>query len=352
MDNIWQDRFFAKSAAWHGKGVVMPQGATAVEACKIARLDYVVSTKPLLVDMGGVIVPMGDRVAIVRDPVPEDDQYRIYGVASKDYTVLQNTDIAAMLEPLTKVWPVETMGALDQGKQIFMVLDAGMQKIGKKGGEVRNFFTFTEGKDGGHGLSILFTPVKTVCENTLRIALKQAFVTVNISHRGKVEAELQWRVDLLKKLQDVIGTVTASFDLMARAVLTEKQSRRVIDAAYPYPAKPAKVELKDDLDAAERKRAGILLDRVDGIESDWEIAKKRAEERRTMVWELFSGTHDTMRGMEGTAWGAYNAVVEVEDYRKEERGEDALVSALFGARARRKIRAFAEAYELAQVVVR
>ena len=100
------------------------------------------------------------------------------------------------------------------------------------------------------------------------------------------------------------------------------------------------------------QRAGALLDRVEAVESDWETAKKRSDERRSLAWELFNGKGETMRGMEGTAWGAYNAVVEIEDYRKEERGEDALVSALFGARARRKLRAFEEAYELAQAVVR
>jgi len=82
----------------------------------------------------------------------------------------------------------------------------------------------------------------------------------------------------------------------------------------------------------------------------WEENMNLMKRRRDGARELFEGlgTGMDLKAAKGTMWGAYNAVVECEDYR---RGKSEAVkiaeSSMYGERAASKKRAFE--YAVAQV---
>lgn len=346
--NLFGERFLGRrEPAWHRLGEVFTEPLTAVAAAERSKIhEIVVEKRQLQVDLGGVWSSF-DRYAIVRLPTSDDPEYRVFGECSKDYGLIQNADLAIYLDKLTEKWPVETMGALGFGETVFMTLDAGKKEI--QGDPVHQYFLLTDTKDGKTGIRLHFTPVRVVCQNTLMAGEGAAVATARLRHDPNVEEELTWRLDLIKELQDVAEKIMFSFDLMATAALEDDDARKIIAAAYPYPRKPAKVQLAEDMTPEQAAKVQGMLERVDRAEREWINAKHRQDERRGAAFELYEKFNDETPKLARTPWAAYNAVVECEDYRENVGKEDADYSLLFGLRARAKHRAYNVSCEFAEL---
>jgi phage/plasmid-like protein (TIGR03299 family) len=346
---LFGERFFGRrEPAWHGLGTVFTDNPSPIEAIGRADLDYNIIKAPLMVDLDGVQTSFG-RVAIVREPTHDDSQYRVFGDAQENYTVLQNREIAEIVNPLADRWPLETIGALHNGATLFLTLDAGESEI--NGDPIHNYFMVADKRDGGTAFDIAFTPIRVVCQNTLEAGKAAAVASASLRHTESLREEVEWRVELLEQMQQVMEKVNAGFEMMANAVLTPEGINRVIEVSYPYPRKPKKVRLADELEPGELERVGGLLDAVRIAERDYETSCQRADERRNVVRELFGTFNDEQPSLANTSWAVYNAVVEFEDYRKTQGREDPLVSALFGDRAKVKRWAYGEARKQAEKVV-
>ena len=82
-----------------------------------------------------------------------------------------------------------------------------------------------------------------------------------------------------------------------------------------------------------KELAKRYTDAIQSYEKEVESVKA-IREGATGLFERFNDEHTKFAN---TAWGAYNAIVETEDYRK---GWNISESALFGPRAQRKAKAF------------
>lgn len=343
---LFGERFLGKrEPAWHGLGTVFTENISPVEAVHQADMAFNITTEPLLVELGGVYTSYG-KVAIVREPTDDDDQYRVFGEAKEGYTFLQNVEIAELLEPIAKLWPVETIGALHNGATMFLTLDAGEREI--MGDLIKLFFMISDTRDGLTAFGIDFTPVRAVCANTLMMGKEAAVVSAKLRHTESIREEVEWRVEILEKMHQVMEKGIGHFETMAQAALTPRQITEIIKQAYPYPRTPRKVQIAEQLSEDEMARVSGLLEAVKLAERDFETAKARADERRTAVRELLGTFNEDNPQVADTAWATYNAIVEMEDYREKGSNEDPLVSALFGDRARVKQRAFGQALKYAE----
>jgi hypothetical protein len=343
--NLFGERYAGRKAGWHELGTVFTEPTDAIQAVEIARLNYGIELRPLLVDIGGVMVAY-DRKAIVRMPTPDDAQYRVLGTAAADYGLLQNTDLARLINPLTDKWPVETVGALGMGETVFFCLDAGEDAV--KGDPVHKYFVCHDTRDGETALGLMFTPIRTQCQNTLDAGKFAAIASAILRHSPTMEREFEWRIALLGEMQKAETRVMGQFDALAECFLSEAAVKHIVDIAYPYPRKPRKVELAAALDVQEFSKLNGLMETVRVSERDWATAKERIDERRAAVATMFGMFNDDNPTLSGTAWGLYNAVVEVEDFREPMGNEDANLSMLFGERGRTKQRAFGAAWEWSQ----
>ncbi len=342
---IFGERFLGRRRpAWHGLGQTFDAPIGALEAIETAGLDYQVSLEPMYFNVPGTRKKISaERNAIVRHPTPDADKFEVLGYAQDTYGLLQNTELGAILDPLTERWPVESVGALKLGKTIFLSLDAGGGEVG--GEEVHQYFLFTETKDGLTSAKFAFTPVRVVCQNTLVSGLKQAVVTATLPHHGDFEDDLNWRTSLLYQLQDVQEQVMASFNAMAAQRISAGMAKSIFTAAYPEPQVPQKIAIARAL--AEEKELAEEGDYIDVEQKEkWlQTTVDRMAGRRGAANELFAKLNDEYPEIANTSWGAYNAVVEVEDFRGKE-NEGSLSSTLFGSRAQAKKRAFNRALEL------
>lgn len=349
--NLFGERFLGnREPAWHGLGKVFEDPITAVEAVELCGLNYSVVKLPLAglvqTPFGTQMVEVEDRIMIAREPTPDDDRYQFFGVASPNYGIIQNTDVAKALDVLTSEWPVETVGALGKGETIFFSLKVGGVEIG--GEEVEEYFLVTDTKNGGTSMRIAYTPVRVVCQNTLVTGLSQAIISTTLEHHADIEGEFSFRVGLIDQMNKARLTVSQLFGTLAKVQLTVEDLSEIMAAAYPYPRKPAKVNLlEEDFNDKDITALGNLYLEAGEAVQQWEAICNKMNEFRTAATGLFSKINDEHPGVANTPWAAYNAVVELADYRRGKNDESIQASALFGIRAQEKVRAFKAALSVA-----
>lgn len=340
--NLFGERFIGhRTPAWHSLGKTFEKELTASEAIVKGSLNFKIITSPLVAHIDGVNALTG-KYGIFREPTSDDPEYRYLGVSSPSYTVLQNADIARIIDPLTDQWPVETAGALGVGETIFMTLDAGDDEI--KGEHIRKYFLITDTRDGGTSLKIAFTPIRVVCQNTLISGLKQATVSDAIIHNMSTKEILEARVSMMQRMQKAIKETMASFDALASAAIEDDQAKLIFEAAYPYPVKSVKMNLLREFDDVSGPlEIGLLYDKAKTAEMSYNYFVTKAEELRQGAFLNYQRLCDEHVSIANTPWAAYNSIVEFADFRGN--SESSAKSSIFGSRAEEKKRAFSKALE-------
>ena len=336
--SIFGSRFAGRrEPAWHGLGTVFQEPLTVSEAVKAAGMDYQVVKVPIVTTAFGQQVESG-KEQLIREPTPDDPTPRHFGIVSPNYTVIQNTSLAKMIDPLSKKWPTETVGALNHGETVFFTLDAGEGEVAGEG--IKKYFLITDAKNGGETLRVLYTPVRIVCQNTLIMGINAATSMIALRHYENLEEDLQFHLTLVERMANMEALAQAQTDSLAVKVLVKDQVEEILTKSYPMPARPARLTTLGDPESFD----GLGSDIARGLVQRYQTAKEVYEqsvERTTAFREgatgLYEKINDEYPKIAGTGWALYNAVVETEDYR---RGGNAQISSLFGARATTKARAF------------
>lgn len=345
--SIFGDRFVGvRAPAWHGLGTVLPEPIPALEAVRTYGMDYSIRKCPLAYDWNGVPLPTGD-VALVREPVASDNQPRVLGHAGPDYGLLQNTEVAELLDRyLTPTLPLETVGALGQGETIFFALDAGtddiLPNVKKSTEQVRSFFLLTDTRTGGRALQIAYTPVRVVCGNTLISGLSAATVKWSVVHDKAFRQNVEDQAHILGSLEAARKNVLAAMRKMALTKIVDDQVDAILKAAYPHSDPPGWVKrIKSLEELGVKVDAPEQVARLDRTVRDVTVWNESRDELRASARELFTKLNDEHPAIARTSWAAYNAVVECEDYRVGRRDEVVTAaSAVFGDRAKAKAAAF------------
>lgn len=341
--NIFGERFVGnRKPAWHELGKVFEGAISATEAVHLADLDYKIISAPLVANIEGQAHKTG-KFGIFREPTRDDPKYNYFGICSENYSILQNIELAEIIDGLTDKWPVETAGAIGDGETIFMSLDAGNDQI--SGEEIRKFFLITDTRDGGTSMKIAFTPVRVVCQNTLVSGLRQATVSAAIMHDSSMENILKTRVKLLNNMQVSMNDTMDVFRHLSNKAIVEAEINAIIEATYPMPSKPKSVAILDEYPTDEEQAVlGILNDRAQTALHAWEYSCERVDVFRQGARFNYDRLCDEHMSIANTAWAAYNAVVEFADFRA---GTDTIAqSAIFGTRAKEKTRALKKAVEV------
>lgn len=353
---IFGDRFFGnRTPAWHGLGTVFTGRKTAIEAIEEGGLDYLVEKCPILIRSQWGEVPTG-QVALVRQPVADDPEPRQFAVVSKDYGLLQNRQLAEMFNDISLEWPVETAGALGRGERIFLTLQVGDAEVG--GDRCQQFFLLTEAKDGSGGISIKYTNVRVVCNNTLQMALGDSFEAVKLQHTTDVAERLSFERDLMVALKRAQGEKLETLQSLAECAITTGQAEEVFEAAIPNPTKPVPFRFVNVTpDAVGNTLYMREFKRAEDAKKRWDQEVSRRSEFRAAHKELYVKLGDEFPQAAGTLWHALNAVTELADHRAGastdpesgnfEKSETARkASALFGYRAMEKAGAMAKCLEI------
>jgi len=288
---------------WHGLGELMPAGQTVEQWQKAAGMDYEIKR--------GLVRYATERLdpnAAIHNLKTIDDKIVLFrsdtgaplGVASDSYKVVQPS---AVLE-FFREWAdkggvtIESAGVLFGGKRYFATAKLA-DAVSLDGGRDRvvPYALLSTSADGSLATECRWTTVRTVCNNTLSIALKgkSAF---KVSHRSVFNPD------------DARSAVEAANEEFSAFMQTARSLANI----------------KMEQDIAENFTVRLLT------KSSEAVARESAAFERIMGLFNGAGKGSNFESAHDTAWGWLNAVTEYADHHVRARSdENRKAAALWGA---------------------
>lgn len=287
----------ARMDAWHRLGNVLNHSFTAEEAMTEGHLGgwNVRKIPAFAVDPEtGLHIPMVGRNAVIRDNPIIPNQVDFLGDVGDDYHIVQNEEHAALLNALVDESGAhfETAGSLLGGKKVFITMKLpGHIKIGGVD-PVENYIAAINSMDGSMAFTLIVTPVRIVCKNTLNAAFSQNSHMLRVRHTAGAGKEVVTRARTALDLTfDYLEGFQRTAEQMIQTTLTQRQFEEIMQR-----------EFGPDEDTAPN------------------VASRRENQIDEIV-ELFcdAETHEDVRD---TVWAGFNALAEWSDHFSPVRATD------------------------------
>ncbi|WP_406511025.1 DUF945 domain-containing protein [Streptomyces sp. NBC_00161] len=287
----------ARESAWHNLGTVTTSAMTAEEAMRLAALD---SWNVRLVGLhatemtaeGTTLLDVPNHRASVRTQ-PKTGRPETLGVVGPDYTPMQNEEHAEFLNHLVDESGAhfETAGSLKGGRQVFLTMKLPQTMTIGRDDAVDLYIAAFNSHDGSTAFRIVVTPVRVVCANTLRAALRNTRSSYTVRHTSGARA----RVAQARQALGLTFRYAEEFEKAAQRMLDVEMStpglRKIVDELWPL----------EGSDSARKKT--------------------NRDTRWASIRNLFEQA-DTQAGIRGTAWAGYNAITEYANHVAPARGAD------------------------------
>jgi phage/plasmid-like protein (TIGR03299 family) len=291
--------------AWHGLATVHDtetEGPLTPEiALKKSGLDVEVEKRKVYYGGSHVL----DKYFTVRASDRE-----VLGIVGKNYTVIQNSEGFSALTSLVDDGDIIIESAISlRGGRTIAIAARRPDHVLIGGEEIIPYLVFANSHDGRTPAMMLTTPERVVCKNTLRAAIAQSQDEEGYGGIHKV----RHTKTAFNRLAEARAALGISFDYIDNFVvmgeqlvntkLSDNDFANFLKALKPIPA-PEHVTTEDGVMRVKNQR-GIT------------IAEKVQEDIR----EVYYG-EENLNDIRGTAWGAWNAVTQYEDWYKVYRTED------------------------------
>jgi len=309
--------FSVKDVPWHGLGTILEDPPTVEDAIRLAGLDWKVECRPVYAKLDGQEIET-DHVATIRD-----SDKSVLGVVGKNYKPLQNADAFKFFQPFldSKEAVLDTAGSLRDGKRVWVLARLARDPVEVVPGDaIRKYVLLSNGHDGSLAVRVGFSGIRVVCANTMAMAHDDAgSKLLSIRHTKHVN-------DALDKVREAMVMADQSFE--ATIDQLKAMARKGVEVA----------DLKALVTEVFRPKATLK-------NADEEAAD--CERLMGKIIPLFEhGRGNDMPGVAGTAYGAYNAVVEFLQYYRGKDDGGRLDSLWFGDSARLNQRAFQAAIRM------
>ena len=317
--------FTAGQLPWHGLGQNVQQALDSAQAIQLAGLDWLVEQWPInaLAPDGWGSVAAKDFVANVRT-----DTKAVLGVVGRKYQPFQNHEAftfadAVVGEGLARY---ETAGSLRGGKRVWMLLKLPDEIKAGREDLIRPFLLVYNTFDASSCLRALLTTVRVICKHTLNLALSVGRGEgVTIRHRGDLQDRVEEARQTLGLVRKRLKTFGHEIEVFRALPMNNGRLQRYFDGLLPQIGR----------DASERERSNRLR-ALDTLHAN------------------FANQTNTLTGMRGSLWAAFNAATEFADHQRRFRGtgeagrsENRLESIWFGSSNNFKQSAYRSALELA-----
>jgi phage/plasmid-like protein (TIGR03299 family) len=323
------EEFFAAGSTpvWHRIGQRVERALSTQAALRMAALDWTVEARPIFVDgQDGAVPEVPTHKAIVRT-----DTQALLGVVGKRYQPVQNFQTFEWLDevigPGKAVY--ETAGSLHGGKVVWSLVKLpGELRIASTDDVVKPFILVVNSHDGSIAFRALNTSIRVVCQNTLTLALRHAGPdSISVKHTESIH-------DRLADAQEVLGLAISKhrefevqMNRLAQVRLTKRTFSSYLDRVLGPVPKPTEDDPEPEVSTA-----------------------------RQQVVANFDHELQRLKGIEHTAWAAFNAVSQYVDWERPTRGtngsardERRFEAMMLGVGAELKRKAWAEALNLARV---
>lgn len=285
---------------WHGLGQLMVQGATIEQWQQQAGMDYRVQRSVIrYATERDITDPSQFKTIADKHVLFRSDTGAALGVVSDSYKVVQPSEVLEFF----REWAdqgglsIESAGVLFGGKRYFATAKlCDAVAIDGSADTVVPYALLSTSADGSLSTECRWTTVRTVCNNTLTMAMKDT-AAYKVSHRSV------FKPTEAKEVVEAANAEFGSFMAMAR------------DLAH----------IKVESERAETLTLALVM------KSSEEVARESAAFSRIMDLFNGSGKGATFETANDTAWGWLNAVTEYADHHVRARSEEnRQASALWG----------------------
>ncbi|MBP7808626.1 MAG: DUF932 domain-containing protein [Bacteroidia bacterium] len=277
--------FVSTKPAWHGLGQIVKGAITAEQAIELGGLNYEVVKSPLITEVNGQRIGVSDSFATLRT-----DTNQTLGVVGNRYEIVQNKDAFVFFDAIVGQGQAifETAGALGKGERIFIT--AKMPEYIRIAGTddlTEVYVILTNTHDGSGSVIAAITPIRIVCNNTLRAGLKGAINKIAIKHTTNAERNLCQAHKLLGISNEYIKQMNQAMNALALKKMNDVQVKALIENLFQTQ--------KEDSTRSKNIREAVLESYYTGI----------GQEK-----------------IRGTAWGVFNGVTHylshVKDFKNSE----------------------------------
>lgn len=280
-----------REPAWHGLGTVFDHEVNTLEMLSLAGLaGWNVRLVPVTVPGIPSDRFVNAQFATVRDN-PIDGNADVIGWVGGRYHVLQNEELFDFGDYLGSGARWETGGSLKGGSTVFGSLALERETVLDPSGVsdvVKTYILVSSSHDGTSAIVAAITPIRVVCNNTLNMALRATKQSFKIRHTATLEGKMAAARETL----GLADRYMDAFDVEARALfetpVNAKVTEDIISAVYPEPAE----------DAAKS-------------------AKTRHANKIEAIEDILQSP--TVAGIDGTAWGVFNALTQDLDFNRSAR---------------------------------
>lgn len=300
-DNFVEMAFVGdRSEIWHGLGNELSQESTIEDWKTQAGMDWSIIDSPVsYTNPAGEIYTMEDKKVLFRS-----DTNAPLSVVGSDYKVIQPGDVLEFFRDLvdgTGMY-LETAGCLFGGKRFWAMANTTKASyIGKKEDTIKGYLMLATSADGTLATVAQFQSVRTVCNNTLRLALaEQNTNRVRVTHRSDFDADMVKR--RLGLLDEAWNNFIEDMNKLASKTIEDAAAKSFIDS--------------------------LILSKPEDPEKSSMQSKNQAD----LIMSLYKGKGMGADAAYGNMWGVLNSITEYVDHNSRNRTADQrLWNQFFGA---------------------
>jgi len=284
--------------------------AEPVFAAKVESIKF-----PITLDTGAIVDAEDYRANVRReydlDHVKLNVEPKLLGIVKAGYKIFQPFHQAELLTDLLASGELELESALSlRGGSVTVLLARLPDNVVIAGDETAQYVAIVNSYDASYSLTVVFTPIRIVCQNTLNMALSRAKRIFRVRHLGRMEIAIQDVRTALGMTHKYVDALSAYATEMSKKKLTKRQADRFVEILVPVPDEVMRVKAKDgEKDATEEAR----------------LANKRAIDNALKLREKIreiEGTTDHLANHRGTGWGWLQAVSTYMDHEKNYRSAE------------------------------
>ena len=280
---------YTGNAPWHKLGVKLDNPATAAEAIEAAQMEWSVITKPVYArNQAGGFEEVDGKRAIVRA-----DTQEVFTIMGNGYEPVQNKDAFSFFDAVIGQGEAiyHTAGSLYGGKRIWVMAKLPDDIKITPDDVIQPYILLSNSHDGSTALRMQITPIRVVCANTLSVALG--------SNGGFYAKHTRNVMQRAKDAREVLGLANAYYEMFARQVDQLVNTRMTVIEVQEYLQK-------------------VYQFKADQTYADQDHRIVKAYET---TLDLLGHPTNTLGGIQGTQWAAYNAVTYYIDHEKPVRGQ-------------------------------
>ena len=307
-----------KEKAWHSFGQISDKQLNSREVLIQSQLAFPVRKAAYIYRL-----PSGKEIISDNEffTYREDTEEILGTYLSEDYHVVQNVDAFTFFDSITNGEGIiyETAGALGKGERIFIT--AKLPKYIRVGNNdvIEQYLFLTTSHDGQESITIAFTPVRIVCNNTLNAALGNCSNVLKIRHTSNAGIQLKEAHKVMGMVNTLSPIMEQAFNQWAKIRITDSEVQKLIQIALA----PNKETLNNIRDGKSDENSSVY---------------------RNQCYSVFGygmmADSQQMETTKGTLFGVYNAVTGYfQNVRNYKNDNEKINSLLCGGTAQKKAQA-------------